>query len=203
MARNTKPKCKQCRRIGESVCGTAKCALTRRNYPPGQNSTKRKARITEYGLQLREKQKAKSLYGLLERQFRKYYDTAARKTGNTGEILMSFLEKRFDNIVYRSGFGQTRRQARQLVTHAHFLVNGRPCNIPSRQLKAGDIITVKTSHAQKKYFTELQTTMKMHEAPAWLEVQKDQFTITLLSEPKIVDAEQSVAVNLIVEYYSR
>ncbi|MDP3971199.1 MAG: 30S ribosomal protein S4 [bacterium] len=203
MARNLKPKCKQCRRIGESVCGTEKCAVIRRNYPPGQHGNARRRRLTEYGLQLREKQKAKILYGILEKQFRNYYLKSSNKSGNTGDILLNTLEKRFDNVVYRAGLGSTRRQARQLVTHAHFLVNGKPCNVPSRDMKAGDVIELKESSQKSRYFLELPANIKMHEAPGWIDVDKEKFILKIVADPTNADVEQGIAVNLIVEYYSR
>lgn len=203
MARNLKPSCKQCRRIGESVCGKAKCAITKRNYPPGQHGLKNKRRLTEYGLQLREKQKAKLLYGLLERQFHKYYITATRQEGNTGDLLLRLLENRLDNTIYRSGFATTRRQARQLVTHGHVVINNHGCNIPSRMVKPGDVITVKGSSQKSPYFKELPNAMKMHEAPGWLDVSPDTLTVKVQAIPTPADAEQAIAVNLIVEYYSR
>lgn len=203
MARNLKPACKQCRRIGESVCGKAKCAITKRNYPPGQHGLKNKRRLTEYGLQLREKQKAKLLYGILERQFAKYYVTATRQEGNTGDLLLRLLENRFDNVIYRSGYATTRRQARQLVTHGHFQINGVNCNVPSRVVKVGDVITIKPSSQKSEYFKEVPNAMKMHDVPGWLEVSADTLTAKVQAIPTPADAEQSIAVNLIVEYYSR
>lgn len=203
MARNLKPACKQCRRIGESVCGKAKCAITKRNYPPGQHGLKNKRRLTEYGLQLREKQKAKLLYGILERQFAKYYVTASRQEGNTGDLLLRLLENRFDNVIYRAGYATTRRQARQLVTHGHFQVNGVNCNVPSRVVKVGDVITIKPSSQKAEYFKEIPNGMKMHDVPGWLEVTSETLTAKVQAVPTPADAEQSIAVNLIVEYYSR
>lgn len=203
MARNLKPSCKQCRRIGETVCGKAKCAVTKRNYPPGQHGLKRKRRLTEYGLQLREKQKAKLLYGIMEKQFRNYYIHASKEGGNSGDLLLKSLEKRFDNVVYRCGFASTRRQARQLVNHGHFKVNGKSCDIPSRKVKIGDVISVKDSSAKSAYFKELMGSMKMHETPDWLDVSADNFTVKVQAEPSKANAEPSIAVNLIVEYYSR
>lgn len=203
MARNLQPRCKKCRRIGESVCGSAKCALIKRPYAPGQHGNKRKPRLTEFGLQLREKQKAKAFYGILEKQFRNYYLKASKKTGNTAEQLMQLLECRLDNVIYRGGLGATRRQARQLTTHGHIVVNGVRCNIPSRQIRPGDQITIRENSAKSKYFENLQQTLKMHQAPSWLEVNKDKYSITVQSWPGATDVEQSVAVNLIVEFYSR
>lgn len=202
MARNLKAKCKACRRLGESVCGTAKCALTRRNYTPGQHGLKRKPRLSQFALQLREKQKAKALYGILERQFSNYYGQASKKVGNTTEQLLQLLECRLDNVVYRAGFASTRRQARQLVTHGHVLVNEKGCNIPSRQVKVGDVIGIKGSMLKSKYVEQLGTTIKMYEAPQWVQLDKSRFTAQVLSLPTAHDAE-SISANMIVEFYSR
>ncbi len=204
MARNLKARCKACRRFGESVCGSAKCALIKRNYAPGQHGLKRKQRLSQYGTQLREKQKAKALYGILERQFANYYTEASRKVGNTAEQLLQLLERRLDNVVYRAGFGATRRQARQLVTHGHVTVNGRKCNIPSRQVKVGDVVAFKDAMTKSKYSENLAAAgLKMHEAPHWIQVDKSRFTAQVLSLPTAKDAENSIAVNMIVEFYSR
>ncbi len=203
MARNLKPRCKACRRFGESVCGSAKCALIRRNYAPGQHGLKRKPRLTGFGTQLREKQKAKALYGILERQFRNYYRQASKTVGNTAELLLQKLESRLDNVVYRAGFAQTRRQARQLVTHGHVQVNGKKCNIPSRQLTMGEVIALRPNIVASNYAKAASMALKMHQAPAWLQVDKERFTAQVLALPVAADAEQSIAVNMIVEYYSR
>lgn len=203
MARNLKAKCKLCRRLGESVCGTAKCALTRRAYAPGQHGLKRKPRLTEFGSQLREKQKAKALYGILEKQFRNYYLKASKKIGNTSEYLLQLLETRLDNVVYRAGFAQTRRQARQLVSHGHVLVNEKKCNVPSRQVSTSDVISLKPSLSKSKYVEQIDTHLKMHDAPQWLNVEKARRTAQVLAMPTAQDAEKSIAVNMIVEYYSR
>lgn len=203
MARNLKPKCKLCRRLGESVCGTAKCALTRRAYAPGQHGLKRKPRLTEFGTQLREKQKAKALYGVLEKQFRNYYLKASKKVGNTSEYLLQLLETRLDNVAYRAGFAQTRRQARQLVSHGHILVNGKKCNVPSRQVATSDVISLKPALSKSKYLEQIDTNLKMHDAPHWLQVDKARHTAQVLAMPTAQDAEKSIAVNMIVEYYSR
>ncbi|EKD78503.1 MAG: hypothetical protein ACD_41C00337G0007 [uncultured bacterium] len=202
MARNLKAKCKICRRLGESVCGTAKCALTRRNYTPGQHGLKRKPRLSQFALQLREKQKAKALYGILERQFSNYYVQASKKVGNTTEQLLQLLECRLDNVVYRAGFASTRRQARQLVTHGHVTVNGKGCNIPSRQVKVSDVVGIKGAMLKSKYVEQLGNTIKMYEAPQWLQLDKSRFTAQVLCLPTARDAE-SISANMIVEFYSR
>ncbi len=203
MARNLKPRCKQCRRIGESVCGRAKCAVRKRNFVPGQHGQSRRSRSTQYGLQLREKQKAKLLYGILERQFHKYYVTASKQVGNTSELFMQLLEMRLDNVIYRAGFSSTRRQARQIVNHGHVTVNGQVCDIASRQVKINDTVAIKTKIQASKLFQDQVPALKMHEAPQWLQVNPDTWQVTIIAKPTSKDYEQSLSVNLIVEYYSR
>lgn len=203
MGRKREPRCKKCRRLGESVCGSAKCALTRRQYIPGVHGPKSRPRHSEYGTQLREKQKVKYLYGLMEKQFRNYYKSAIRKQGNTGEELMRMLEMRLDNAVYRAGYATTRRQARQLVSHGHFLVNGRRCDIPSRQLKVGDKIELREKSRKSDFFIQHEQETKMHEAPSWLHVDRGTHTITVQDKPIQEHFEQNIAVNLIIEFYSR
>lgn len=192
-----------CRRLGESVCGSAKCALTRRNYAPGQHGLKRRSRPTEFGNQLREKQKAKAFYGILERQFRNYYTQASKMVGNTSELLLQLLETRLDNTVYRAGLAQTRRQARQLVSHGHIQVNDKKCTIPSRHVRAGDVVALRQTMVESKYSQALATTIKMYDAPQWLQLEKTRLSAQVLSLPTAADAEQSVVVSMIVEYYSR
>lgn len=203
MARNLKPACKQCRRIGESVCGKQKCALTRRNSAPGMHGAQRRARLTEYGTQLREKQKAKAIFGVMEKQFRNYFETASSKHGNTTEMLLQLLEQRLDNVVYRAGFAETRRQARQLVAHGHFIVNGHRCDIPSRQIHTGDVIELRDKSKKGSYMNAQLAAWKNKQAPKWMQVDQNAFKITIQSAPSQEDMEQSIAVNLIVEFYSR
>ena len=209
MARNLNPQCKQCRREGEKLflkgerCLTSKCGIVKRNFIPGMHGSKGKPKLSGYGLQLREKQKAKKIYGILERQFRNYYLKASKKTGNSAELMVQFLETRLDNIVYRAGFGSSRSQARQLVNHGHFLVNDHPCNIPSFQVKVNTKITVKNTDLKKKYWQNMVKLIEKHEAPAWLAVDKKTFTIVVKTLPKAEDLKQSMAMNLIIEYYSR
>ena len=172
MARYTGPACKLCRREGKKLylkgerCTSGKCALDRRSTAPGQHGAAKK-KMGEYGLQLREKQTTKRYYGVLERQFRNYYDEAARKEGMTGENLLLLLERRLDNVVYRLGFAQSRRDARQLVLHAHFTVNGKKVNIPSLIVKAGDVIAVKEASRSSDKFKAM--TEKNVIVPKWLE----------------------------------
>jgi small subunit ribosomal protein S4 len=202
MGRNLRPTCKTCRRLGESVCGKVNCAVKRRPYVPGQHGPKQgnRARLTEYGIQLREKQKAKAFYGLLEKQFSNYYKEASKAQGNTSDKFIELLEQRLDNVVYRAGFADTRRQARQMVTHGHFLVNGRRCDIPSRQVRVGDVIELRPKSKVSKLFTERQMTDSQ---ATWLHIDKSNHSVKVQGVPTKEDFEQSVAMNLIVEFYSR
>lgn len=204
MGRNLGPSCRRCRRLGESVCGKAKCAVIKRNYPPGQAGVRTgQKRLTQYGLQLREKQKAKWMYGILERQFRNYYKKASRKSGNTGELILQMLELRLDNVAYRAGFATTRSQARQLVTHGHFIVNGVRCDIPSRQVEVGDSIELRPKSQKSKYFEQNDSEMKMYEPASWLTVDRKNWKVTVDSIPQIKDFEPNIEIHLIVEFYSR
>lgn len=202
MGRYTGPKCKPCRRLGESVCGTLKCALTRRNTPPGQHAQKGRGRLSGYALQLREKQKAKATYGLLERQFRTYFEKAKVKQGKTGEMMLIALETRLDNIVYRAGFASTRRQARQLVSHGQFLLNGKPVDIPSIQAKSGDVIQVREHKAKGAYWQEQLKNQQAPELPAWLIADRKDFKITLAQNPTAEMINSELKMNLIIELYS-
>ncbi len=199
MGRNLQPKWKRYRRLGLPVPG----GKSNRNYAPGQHGNKRRPRLTEYGLQLREKQKAKLFYGVMEKQFSNYYLKASSQEGNTGDLLLGLLERRLDNVVYRAGFAATRSQARQLVSHGHLMVNGTRCDIPSRQMKIGDIVTVREKSLKTEYFKELPNDMKLREVPEWLDMSTEQLSIKIQALPKSTDAEQAITVNLIVEFYSR
>lgn len=206
MARYTGPQCKRCRREGIKLylkgdrCYTDKCAVARRPQAPGQHGTSRK-KVSNYGLQLREKQKAKRIYGVLESQFRMYYEEAERQKGVTGENLLRLLELRLDNVAYRLGFGNSRVEARQLVRHGHFTVNGTKVNIPSYQVKAGDVIAVKEkSLASEKFkaLAELQGNL-----PKWLTVDKDKMEGQVVELPQREDVDIPVNETLIVELYSK
>lgn len=206
MARYTGSVCRLCRREGLKLflkgdrCYTDKCAFSRRGYAPGQHGQRRK-KVSNYGLQLREKQKAKRIYGLLEGQFRKYYETAERKKGITGENLLVLLETRLDNVIYRLGYGQSRAEARQLVTHGHFLVNGRKVDIPSFKVSINDNITVsdKSKSSEKfKTFAENPKTL-----PTWLEGNVENFQAKVLRQPTREDIDVPVNETLIVELYSK
>lgn len=184
-------------------CLSPKCGVTRRNTPPGVHGATKRRRLSPYGVQFREKQKVKLFYGILERQFQRYFDYATNKRGDTGFLLMQELERRLDNAVYRLGFASSRRQARQMVNHAHFLVNGVPHNIPSYQVRIGDIITVKPSkRSSPLYAAFLERGAKM-EVPAWLVVTPDQYEGKVIALPNDEAMPQNFDPKLIIELYSR
>ena len=211
MARYTDAVCKLCRREGENLflkgerCFGPKCAIERRNYPPGmhgqQNTYRRKT--SDFGLQLREKQKARRIYGVLERQFRKYFEDAQRTPGLTGENLLQTLERRLDNVIYRLGFADSRAQARQLVNHGHVEVNGRRVDIPSALVSEGDVISVGDSSRKKTYFKDLEETIGTRSVPSRLSVDINQLSGTVTMLPERGEIETTVNEQLIVEYYSR
>ena len=208
MARYTGPVCKLCRREGEKLflkgerCLTDKCAIERRNYPPGQHGRTR-VRQSEYRLQLREKQKARFTYGLMEEQFRRFFEEAERMPGVTGENLLQLLERRLDNVVYRLGFADSRRQARQLVTHGHFGLNGRRNNIPSTLVEPGDVISVVESSRDLEYFKQRREFLKTYTPPNWLSLDPENLTGRVLYLPSRAEIDTKVNEALIVEYYSR
>ncbi|MGI6036797.1 MAG: 30S ribosomal protein S4 [Limnochordia bacterium] len=206
MARYTGPVCRLCRREGEKLflkkerCYTDKCPMERRGYPPGQHGQGRR-KASEYALHLREKQKARRIYGVLERQFRRYYDVASRKKGITGENLLILLETRLDNVVYRLGFAGSRPEARQLVLHGHISVNGRKVNIPSYQVAVGDVVAVREKSREKDVFKENLEAGRT--PPEWLEVDAEKMEGTVLSLPTREQLDVPIQEHLIVEYYSR
>ena len=208
MARYTESACRLCRRENLKMylkgdrCYTDKCAIERRPYPPGQHGQGR-AKFSEYGVQLREKQKVKRMYGLLERQFRLYYARAAAKKGKTGENLLQALELRLDNVVFRAGFADTRNESRQLVSHGHFKVNGHRVNIPSFGLKTGDIVEVQDKSRKIVRLTEALETVDRRGVPQWLEVDKKVFKATLKTSPAREDLTMPINEQLIVELYSK
>lgn len=208
MARDTSPQCKQCRREGIKLllkgerCLTDKCAIDRRGYPPGEHGRGRRRKQSEYLVQLREKQKARRYYGLLEKQFHNYYETANRQSGITGENLLRLLELRLDNVVYRLGFGASRRQARQLILHGHFLVNGRRVNIPSFRVKPDQVITAVAAKEGLKAVIEEATDLTVS-VPAWLQADHDNLTGKVLRVPERADIDIPVQEQLIVELYSK
>jgi small subunit ribosomal protein S4 len=206
VARNTGPVCKLCRREGIKLflkgerCLTEKCAIERRSYPPGEHGRGR-IKQSEYLLQLREKQKARRYYGLLEKQFHLYYEKASRQGGITGESLLRMLELRLDNVVYRLGFAASRAQARQLVRHGHFAVNGRRVNIPSYQVKAEDIVTMKSGSPAEQVVRDA-TDLTASVAP-WLQADHEGLTGKILRLPERVEIDAPVQESLIVELYSK
>jgi small subunit ribosomal protein S4 len=206
MARDTSPQCKQCRREGQKLflkgerCFTDKCGVERRSYPPGEHGRGR-MRQSEYRQQLREKQKTRRYYQLLEKQFRSYYEKASRQPGVTGENLLRLLECRLDNVLVRLGFAASRRQARQLVRHGHWMVNGRRVNIPSYQVRPDDVISIKPDSAATETVrtaTELTATV-----PAWLQADHDALTAKVLRGPERSEISAPVQEQLIVELYSK
>ncbi|HLA63549.1 MAG TPA: 30S ribosomal protein S4 [Rhodothermales bacterium] len=200
MARYRGPKQKLARRFGEPIFGPSK-ALERKPYPPGQHGNARRRKESEYAVQLKEKQKAKHIYGLLERQFSNLFEKAARKKGITGENLLQFLEARLDNVVYRLGFAQTRRQARQLVTHGHVLVNDRVSNIPSHLLRPEDIVEIRPKSKQLSAVRDAST--RSRRSYPFLEVDRDALRGKLLEYPNREDIPENIREQLIVELYSK
>jgi small subunit ribosomal protein S4 len=208
MARQTGPKCKLCRREGEKLflkgtrCVTVKCAIAKRAYPPGDHPYKR-GKVSDFGRQLREKQKAKRTYGLLERQFRRYYEMAERQKGNTGENLVRLLERRLDNVLYLAGMASSRSAARQMVAHGHIEVNTRKTDIPSALVRANDIVKVREGEHRKKLVNDHQQMTKERGQPPWLAVNAEQLSIQVLALPKAEEFSVPIQYNLIVELCSK
>ncbi len=206
MARYREANCRLCRREGQKLflkgerCYSEKCALEKRNFPPGQHGQGRK-KISEYGLQLREKQKAKRFYGVQETQFRNLFDKATRKSGKAGENLLIMLETRLDNVVFRLGFASSRKEARQLVVHGHFTVNGKKATIPSMAVKAGDVIAVKEKSTNSPKFKEIKDMTIT--VPAWMSVDVSKLEGQVLSIPTREQIDTPIAEHLIVELYSK
>jgi len=211
MARYTDSVCKQCRREGMKLflkgerCMTPKCAFERRGYAPGLHGKQAqfRQRTSDYGQQLREKQRARRIYGVLERQFRRYFDIALRSRGQTGANLLSILETRFDNVVYRLGFADSRAQARHLIQHNHFELNGQRLNIPSALVKAGDVITVRESSKQNGYFRDLTDTLEHRSVPDWLSLNPAEMSGKVVAIPTREQIDVPLSEQLIVEFYSR
>ena len=210
MARYTGPVCRLCRREGiklylkGSRCHTDKCAVSKRSFAPGQHGQRRTRRPSEFGLQLREKQKVRRYYGVLETQFRKHYQEAVRRGGVTGDNLLQILETRLDNVVYRMGFADSRAQARQLVMHGHFTVNGRKTNIPSYAVRAGDVISVREESRKRDYFKDFGEILSTHTAPEWISMNNAQLSGTVQNVPARDQIEVPLFNDaLIVEHYSR
>ncbi|HEB65266.1 MAG TPA: 30S ribosomal protein S4 [Chloroflexi bacterium] len=212
MARYTGPVCKLCRREGEKLflkgarCFSPKCSFERRSYGPGQHGRSamfRRNRQSDFARQLRAKQKARRVYGVLERQFRRYYETALQRRGLTGDNLLQILESRLDNVVYRLGFAASRAEARQLVTHGHFNVNGRRTDVPSMLLSPGDVVEVREGSRKRKYFKELPSLAEQRSAPAWLMRDVNALSGSVLRLPERAEIDGNLNEQLIVEYYSR
>jgi small subunit ribosomal protein S4 len=205
MARYTGPKAKLCRRFGENLFGTSKYdrILTKRNYPAGQHGKSFRRKVSDYGTHLKEKQKLRLIYCLLERQFHNYFVKAEKMTGVTGDNLMLFLERRLDNVVYRLGFAVTRMQARQFVGHGHFTVNGKKVDIPSYLVKPGDIIAVREKSRSNKMIQEAMERTEATSPYSWLSVDKERMTGQFMSMPAASEIPSTVDVRLIVEFYSK
>lgn len=209
MGRYTDPSCRLCRRERQKLflkgtkCFTEKCPVERRGFPPGQHGQSRRSKISEYGVQLREKQKVRRMYGLMETQFRNYFAKALKQTGRTGETLVKLLERRFDNVVYRMGFAPSRKAARQLIIHGHFMVNNTPVDIPSYLLKAGDVVHVREK--SKKLVVVHASMKRMKDAAMlpWLSLDKAAMSGTFLNVPERADIPLNADEQLIVELYSK
>ena len=208
MARYTGPVCKLCRREGTKLflkgdrCTSGKCALDRRATAPGQHGAANKKQ-REYGMHLREKQKTKRYYGVLEGQFKSYFEEADRKEGMTGENLIKLIERRLDNVVYRMGMAESRKEARQLVLHAHFLLNGKKVNIPSILVKVGDVVTVCDASKKSPKFKELSESIDTKISPKWLEVNRENISAKVIALPSREDIDFPFEEQLIVELYSK
>jgi len=211
LARYSGPVCKLCRREGEKLflkgerCYTPKCAIERRSYAPGMHGRRGQFRrkVNEYGMQLREKQKVRRMYGIMERQFRRYFRSALKAKGMTGATLLQTLERRLDNVVYRMGFATSRAQARQLISHGHFEVNGRKTDVPSLLVKPGDVIAVRENSQKTTYFQNLIEELGRVTAPEWISVDPEGLRGRILALPTREDIQVPVTEQLIVEYYSR
>jgi small subunit ribosomal protein S4 len=208
LARYREAVCRLCRREGVELylkgdrCFTDKCAIKRRGYPPGQHG-QRRPKHSDYGVQLREKQKAKRIYGILEKQFRTYFEKADRMKGKTGDNLLILLERRLDNVVYKLGFTQTRRESRQVVRHGHFLVNGRKVNIPSFLVKAGDVVDLREKSRKIPSVNEALDAVVRKGIPPWLELDRGNFRGAVKAIPGRADIQEPIQEQLIVELYSK
>jgi len=207
MARDLSPKCKKCRREGKKLflkgerCYGVKCAMIKRPYAPGEHGQARRMGLSEYGIQLREKQKVKRTYGILEKQFRKYYEMASKAKGNTGSLLSGLLERRLDNAVYRLGLADSRNKARQLVNHGHFLLNGKKVDIPSCLVKEGDLISVKNENGA--CFQDLKKTLKNYKTPSWLSLEYQKLQGKVISLPVAKEIDIDIDIHLVIEHYSK
>jgi small subunit ribosomal protein S4 len=209
LARNLDPKCRQCRREGEKLflkaekCFTDKCAIEKRNFPPGQHGQRRSSRMSDYGVQLRERQKVRRIYGVLEKQFRSYYAEADRQKGVTGENLLQLLECRLDNVVFRMGLGGSRTESRQIVRHNSILVNGKRVNIPSYQVRAGDVVSVVEASKRQLRIKAAIEAAEERGFPEWIEVDVKAFSGTFKSKPQREDLPSTINESLVIELYSK
>jgi len=209
LARNIGPVCRMCRREGIKLflkgdrCLSEKCAIEKRNFAPGQHGKDRRPRLLGYGVQLREKQKVRRIYGVLEGQFRRYFEKADVAKGITGETLLQYLERRLDNVVHRMGLGTSPAQARQLVRHGHFQVNGRKVNIPSFQVKPGDLVEVRAGSRENKTLVANRDASAHRSVPSWLDFDRDGLKAKVLSNPQRSDIQLPIQEQLIVELYSK
>lgn len=196
--------CKKCRRLGYKICDSAKCGSVRKPYPPGQHGKNIRRRLSEFGGQLSEKQKVKFMYGIREKQFKKYFDFASKKRGVTPRIMMELLETRLDNVVFRMGLSPSRRASRQLVSHGHITVNGHKVYSPSYSVKPGDQIEIRDSSKAKKVFADTRTILKKFNPPKWLELDKEKLSakITTLPDQEFL-SELPVEISKVIAYYSR
>lgn len=202
MARDLRPKHKICRQYGEKLCDSPKCPLTRRSYAPGQHGPdKRHPKVSGYGKQLREKQKVKRIYGILERQFSNYVEDASKKTGDTSKILLTFLESRLDNVVYRIGLASSRRAARQLVSHGHITVNAKKLDIPSYRVRVSEVVGISLTSKKSKLFETMTETLSKKEMPSWLSVDTKGLTGKVLNNPTLENP--NFDPNIIIGFYSR
>lgn len=210
MAKELDAKCRRCRRTGTKLflkgerCFTSKCAIVKRNYPPGVHGAKQsKPRLTTYGIQLREKQKARIFYGLSERQFRNYFEKASKKIGDTGEILLYFLEMRLDNVIIRLCWATSRKHARQLVNHGHIRVDGKKVTIPSYQTRVGQQISINPASLDDPLFQQILPKLEKVQLPGWLSSEKKTFDGKVVGMPKLEDCATLFDMKLIIEFYSR
>ena len=208
MARYTGPVCRQCRRAGEKLflkgerCFTPKCGVEKRRKTPGDQQPRRR-RASDWAIQLREKQKARQTYGVLERQFRRYFGNALRMQGATGENLLQLLERRLDNVIYRIGFADSRAQARQRVLHGHFTVNGRKVNIPSYRVRTGEVIAWKASSKDAQFAQDAVRSVGQRPAPEWIELDRSEMTAMVTRNPEPTDIDAKIETRMVVEFYSR
>lgn len=210
MARNLNPKCKQCRRAGEKLflkgerCFTVKCAIVKRNYPPGMHGLKNSPHYTEFGLQLKEKQKAMKSYQLMERQLHRYYNLAKKTKGDTGATLLRYLESRLDNVIYRTGLAASRGRARQFINHGHVTLNEKTITIPSAQVKIGDMIQLKSNLFKDEELAAFIKSLSSKTLPNWLQlIEPKNLQVKIVGQPTKEDVGEGINVALITEFYSR